>query len=330
MLIGAICFTLAPLIYVISRGMPMLLLGRVVQGIGLAMFSTAFQALVSDLAPEGRRGEALGLAGASVSIAFIGGPLAGEWLATDLGYTPFFQINAATAALSVLLVMLIAAPAKRSTLPVGSNQSDGPLLGLRLAMAQKGIQASVLTMAALGVPFGAFITFLPLFADEKKLSGAGVVFSVYAGTLLLAQPVAGWLSDRLGRHWVILPGLAVNSLATVVLALGGSVWVFVLSGVIFGIGGGLVRGGVDALVQDSVPPSLRGTAAAVQYTSFDFWIGLGSYPIGLFANVVGYATTYIATGVACLLGDVGLALMLRDTKDVPDRISSAEKKEFVR
>jgi len=332
MFVGAICFFLAPLIYMVSRGMPVLLLGRVVQGLGLAMFTTAFQALVADLAPAERRGEALGLAGASVSVAFIGGPLIGDWLATLLGYTRFFQISAATAAMSALLVILIAAPPVRrldlaSTAAIGTGQhSPTTVSGLQLALAQKGVRASVLTMAALGIPFGAFITFLPLFADEQQISGAGVVFGVYAGTLLLAQPASGWLSDRSGRRGVILPGLAVTSLATAVLALSGSLWAFALAGIVFGLGGGLVRGGVDALVQDSVPPTLRGTAAAVQYTSFDFWIGLGSYPFGLLATAVGYAVTFVAAGVTCLFGGAGLAVMLRKQERVspaPDQLLSS-------
>jgi len=320
MFVGAVCFFLAPVIYMVSRGMPVLLLGRVVQGLGLAVFTTAFQALVADLAPAERRGEAMGLAGASVSIAFIGGPLMGEWLATELGYTPFFQISAATAAMSALLVIMIAAPPSRKPEPAaavtrGAGTSGAEAAaGLRLALAQKGVRASVLTMAALGIPFGAFITFLPLFADEQGISGAGVVFSVYAGTVLVAQPASGWLSDRWGRRGVMLPGLAITSLATVIIALDGSLWVFALAGIVFGLGGGLVRGGVDALVHDSVPPTLRGTAAAVQYTSFECWIGLGSYPIGLFANAVGYAVTFVATGVACLLGGGGLAVMLREVR----------------
>lgn len=320
MFVGAACFTLAPLIYMVSSVMSLLLVGRVVQGIGLAVFTTAFQALVADLAPVGRRGEALGFAGASVSAAFITGPLAGDWLAANLGYTPFFQISAATGGVSLLLVTLISPPPNQrrnlSTPVALHNREAEPAAvpGLRLALAQSGVRASVLTMAALGIPFGAFITFLPLFADEQRVGGTGVVFAVYAGTLLLVQPLGGWLSDRFGRGGVILAGLAIASIATVVLSLGGSLKVFSLAGGLFGLGGGLVRGGVDALVQDSVPSTLRGTAAAVQYTSFDFWIGLGSYPIGLLANAVGYASTFVVSGMACLLGDVALTLILRDMR----------------
>jgi MFS family permease len=109
------------------------------------------------------------------------------------------------------------------------------------------------------------------------------------------------------------------------MSFGHSLWALNLAGIIFGLGGGLTRGGVDALTQDSVPPTLRGTAAAIQYTSFDFWIGLGSYPLGLLANAVGYAGMFIAAGISCLLGDGALALMLRGVRgDLSPRSNAGE------
>jgi MFS family permease len=333
MFVGALGFFVAPLLYAESRGMPLLLLGRVVQGLGLGIFTTAFQALATELAPQDKRGEGLGLAGASTSLAFVAAPLAGDWLAANWGYTPLFQVSAAAGAASVLMVVLIAAFRERTLRPVthsssassaqASRQPGSPgageqalsgEAGLRAALAQTGVQAGVLAMAALGIPFGALITFLPLFADERQIQGVGIVFSVYAAVIMLAQPMAGWLADRIGRRRVILPGLAITALATVVLSLDGSVWVFILAGAVYGIGGGLARGGIDPLVQDSVPRALRGTAAAVQYTSFDFWIGVGSYPIGVLANAIGYATTFVMTGVACGLGGGALWALLRRTR----------------
>jgi MFS family permease len=316
MLLGAVCFTAAPLIYVASRSMPLLLLGRVVHGLGLGTFTTAFQALVTDLVPAHRRGEALGLAGASTSVAFISAPLAGDWLAANWGYTPLLNISAAIAAVSVFAVLLcMALPRSRSVpAPATANATRREQIGLsslKLALAQKGILAGVLTMAALGIPFGMFIIFLPLLAEEQQVAGVGIVFSAYAGIVLLVQPLAGRLSDRVGRSGVILPGLVVTSLATVVLYLDGSLLSFILAGIIFGLGGGLTRGGVDAMVQDSVPATLRGTAAAVQYASFDFWIGIGSYPLGLLANAIDYATTFAVSGIMCLAGGGALAILLR-------------------
>lgn len=325
LLLGAVCFVVAPLIYAVSRAMPMLLLGRVVQGVGLATFSTASVALATRLTPVGRRGEALGLLGASTSVAFIIAPLAGDWVAANWGYTRLFAVSAATAAVSLLFVALTCVPARCQPdrhASVSARLSNAPQIpqdesvlptkaGLRLALAQPGVRAGVLTMAALGIPFGAFITFLPLFAEERRIEGAGLVFSVYAVSVFLAQPLAGSLTDRIGRRRTILPGLFITGLAACILTVDGSIMVFSLAGVVFGFGGGLVRGGVDPLVQDSVPATLRGTAAAVQYTSFDFWIGVGSFPIGLMANAFGYAVAYVISAISCWLGAGSLAVMLR-------------------
>jgi MFS family permease len=325
LLVGAACFVIAPVIYAISRGLPVLLLGRAVHGVGLAVFSTAFQALVTELAPEDRRGAGLGLAGASTSVAFMTAPVFGDWLAINATYAALFEVCAAAALLSALLVAGLMAISRRSSLPQGfaglkarppdkkklAMPEDLSAAGLKQALKQSGVRSGVLTMAALGIPFGAFITFLPLFADERQITGVGVVYSIYAGTILLAQPLSGWLADRIGRLRVILPGLFLTGLATGVLSIDGSLLIFALSGIIFGIGGGLVRGGADPLVQDSVPPDLRGTAAAVQYTSFDFWIGMGSYPLGMLATSLGYALTFAVTGLLCAAGGSLLGATLR-------------------
>jgi hypothetical protein len=55
----------------------------------------------------------------------------------------------------------------------------------------------------------------------------------------------------------------------------------------------------------------------VQYTSFDFWIGLGSYPLGLLANAIGYATAFAVSGIMCLAGGGALAMMLHGTAASP-------------
>jgi MFS family permease len=327
MLVGAACFAAAPLIYATSRSMRVLLLGRVVHGLGLGLFTTAFQALATELAPPGRRGEALGLAGASTSVAFMTAPLVGDWLASSWGYAVFFIVSAVAAMVAVVMVLLITTSSPRGT-TAAAPLADVPLtnalnlregryarkeghVGLRLALAQPGVRSGALTMAALGIPFGAFISFLPIYADAQQIVGVGAVFSIYAVTMLLAQPLAGLLGDRVGRRTVILPGLLITALGTVILSANGSLLVFSAAGIVLGVGGGLVRGGVDPLVQDGVPPTLRGTAAAVQYTSFDFWIGVGSYPIGILANAFGYATAFLIAGLVCVLGAGGVVVMLR-------------------
>jgi MFS family permease len=167
-----------------------------------------------------------------------------------------------------------------------------------------------LGMALLGVPFGAFIAFLPLLADARGLGGTGWVFAAYALVSSLVQPAAGRIADRWGGGRTALAGLVLVGLTTVGLVAAGSVWTLLGLAGLFGVGYGAARAGLDACVQGSVEPALRGRGAAIQYTAHDLLIGLGSWALGWLASAMGYGVMYATAGGITLLGLAtgGLAL----------------------
>ena len=174
--------------------------------------------------------------------------------------------------------------------------------GLRHVLRQPGVRVGALGMALLGVPFGAFIVFLPLSADARGLGGTGWVFAVYALTSSLVQPVAGRISDRWGADGMTLVGLVLVGVATAGLAVAGSMWTLLGLAGLFGAGYGAARAGLDACVQGNVEPALRGSGAAVQYTAHDLLIGLGCWALGWLAGAMGYGVMYATAGGITLLG----------------------------
>jgi MFS family permease len=169
-------------------------------------------------------------------------------------------------------------------------------------------------MALLGLPFAAFITFLPLLANARDAGGTGWVFAAYALASSLVQPVAGHLADRWKAERIALIGLALVGAAAAGLALGSSQWQLIGLAGFFGTGYGAARAGLDACVQGSAAAASRGSAAAVQYTAHDLLIGLGSWAFGLLAGAMGYGVTYATVGAITVLGVAvgGLALGRRD------------------
>jgi MFS family permease len=141
--------------------------------------------------------------------------------------------------------------------------------------------------------------FMPPLAAERGLEAAGAYFTAFALAMMASQAGAGWLSDRVGRRAVALPGMAVAALATAGLALAGTDLALVASGAGLGLSWGLVRASLDASVADGVPPESRAVAFAFVYTCFDAGIGAGAYGLGLLAESQGYAAAfYAATAVA--------------------------------
>ena len=84
----------------------------------------------------------------------------------------------------------------------------------------------VLTVFLDLIGFGIILPLLPLYIDAMGGSAetVGLLFACFAGTQLLATPILGRLSDRVGRRPVILVSLAGNALSMIMFAWGASIY----------------------------------------------------------------------------------------------------------
>jgi len=299
LLAGATLFALAPAGYALAGSVWPFMALRVVHGIGLAAFTTAYTAFAADLAPPAQRGETIGLAGLTSNLGLFFMPALGTMALAQWGYAPHFLAAAGVAAVGVVLILSVTEP-KRDR-----PDSTGVRLGAVLRL--RPVWVAALASTGLAVAYGATLSFMAPLATERGLTAAGAYFSAFAATLMLAQVLAGWLSDRIGRRAVAAPGLAVAALATAWLAVAHSDATLLAAGAVFGLSWGLVRGGLDAAVVDAVPAESRGTAIGLLYTCFDAGVGVGSFGLGVAAQQYGYATAF---GLAAAWAAVALAAYL--------------------
>lgn len=125
----------------------------------------------------------------------------------------------------------------------------------------------------------------------------GGYFSAFAVAMMATQAVAGWLSDRLGRRAVAIPGMVGTGVAMAGLAVVSHDAALVAAGVGLGLSWGLVRAGLDTAVIDVTAPEARGTALGFLYTCFDGGMGLGSFGLGIVAQAGGYAAAFRAAAL---------------------------------
>src|SRR5665811_2464910 len=113
---------------------------------------------------------------------------------------------------------------------------------------------------------------------------------------------AGALSDRLGRYGLLTAGFALLILADLVLALGGSVITVMIGVALWGLHMGLTQGLLAALVADTAPAELRGTAFGVFNLVSGVAMLAASVVAGALWDVAGPSGTFLAgaafTGVA--------------------------------
>jgi MFS family permease len=309
MLIGGIIASVTPVLYGMVHTIPTLVTARVLSGIGIAAFTTGFQALLADLAPPKQRGEVLGWGGNSMALAALIGPLAGDWITSQQGFPVVFGVAALAGAFCTLASLLIHEPSREAKRAIGTP----PLQGLQETLALRNVRAGIAAVSPMGMAFGAMVTFWPLVAQQYQLKTVGAFYSVYALGQLTVQTLAGRLSDRIGRSRVMLPGMLLTGVAFASIPLVRSDAASLLVAFVCGAGLGTARPAIDALVLDGVPITLRGTAVAVEFTLNDVWIGLGSALLGSLASAAGYEATYAVAGAACIVVAGALFVFRRRT-----------------
>jgi len=236
------------------------LAARFVDRIGKGIRGAPRDALVADVTPAAIRGAAYGIRQALDTAGAFMGPLLAVVLmalyAND--FRAVFWWAAVPAALAVLLLV------------VGVREPDGVKAAAKRGwpirkQELKRLSPSFWMVVAIGVMFtlARFSqAFLVLKAEAEGLALALIplVFVwmniVYS---LIATP-AGILSDRIGRVKLLLCGLGALFMADLTLAFApGLVAVFIGVG-LWGLYLGLSQGLLSALVADTAPEDLRGTA----------------------------------------------------------------------
>ena len=236
------------------------LAARFVDRIGKGIRDAPRDALIADVTPPTIRGASYGIRQALDTVGGFAGPLLAVALmalyADD--FRAVFWWALAPAALAVLLIV------------VGVREPDGTKAtakrGWPIRKAElKRMSPAFWMVIAIGVVFTlarfseAFLV-LKAQAEGLALALIPLVFVWMNLVYALTATPAGILSDRLGRENVLLCGLAALVVADLTLA-----FVPGLGGVVIGVGlwglyMGFSQGLLSALVADTAPEDLRGTA----------------------------------------------------------------------
>ncbi len=202
-LTGMVLFALGSLLSGAAGSEPILILGRVIQGIGAAPMLPLSLAIVCNAFPGGQQARALGIWAAISALALAVGPLVGGAL-VELDWRVIFWINLPIAALGVLITALAAT---ESTDPNAGRRID--LRGL--AALSAGLTAVVLALVQARVWGGETALLLGLsgvailfmfWRIEHRVSGPIVEFSLFRNGPYLGASAAAFA--LVGAYWCVM------------------------------------------------------------------------------------------------------------------------------
>lgn len=293
LLVGALIFTVVPFLYHWANNLLLVLGLRLVHGVGISLFTVAALAMVSDMSPLHKRGEVMGMFTVTNILSMAVAPALGMMLVKNGGFPSVFIWSGIAGGISLITALLVTNP------PLFCDECPDNALGQ--VLKNRDIITAGVTLLGCTFAYGGIVSYLALFGEQRHVANAGTFFTWYAITSLIMRYMVGRLSDTTGREALIPPLMAIMAFSLVLLGFSGSTRMFSLSGVLFGVGFGSVYPVLSAFVVDKAPIDIRATALGVFTTFFDLGIALGAVLLSPVANLLGYGTMYIISGIVVLV-----------------------------
>lgn len=264
---------------------------RLLAGAGEAAFVIGAYTVITDIAPNDRRGEAMSL----VTVGSYGGLIVGPVLANVLldggGFRLAWSVAAACAAIAVALTLAL--PETRPEL--GADAPQG-WLPPRPAL----LPGLVLLFALVG--FGGFNAFVALYARELGFARPGLVFALFGAVIILVRGFGRKIPDRLGarRAAAVACVCAAAGLGTV--GAWRSAAGLLVGTVIFAVGQSLAYPAVTLLAIERSTAAERSAVVGAVSAFVDVALALGALTLGAVAEVAGYEGAFLAAAVSAVLG----------------------------
>ncbi len=295
---GLIVFTAATLMCGLAWDYASMVAFRAVTGAAAGILSLNVTASIGDHFPYKRRGAAMGMVMSGYFTAMILGVPAGAIIAEAWSWRWAFCAFAG-AGLLLWLPALAVLPS-RAQVVRGANIID-MVKRYRQFLVRTGPLSVVAASFLVSASTVGFITFVGTWLrDTYGLSTdwIGMIFLFSGLGALLGSPLAGHLSDRVGKRRIVVgSGLAMAFL------LAGIPWITDLLPVVFagfiltGIAGAFRHAPLQALVTAMATDEERGTLIALKNTVAEIGIATGTALCGVLYVAFGYGSVGAACGV---------------------------------
>ena len=204
---------------------------------------------------------------------------------------------------------------KASAVDHTTQSLDDYLRGLRALLRNRGLLLLSTSGAFRAMTQNALLTFLPLYLAREMgypvlWIGAAMFALQLAG--LLASPVAGHLSDRMGRRSVLMSTMAMTAVVLVFMALAGRSPAFVFLVAALGFFLYAIRPVIQAWLLEVTPRNMGGSGIGVLFGAQSLGASVSPLLGGLIADRYGLAATFYFLAGTIVVANLFILLMPKE------------------
>ncbi len=264
---------------------------RLLQGVAEAAFFVASFAMLADLAPPERFGEALSYNSLGLYLGIAFGPPLGEFVEETWGFTEAWWVAGGLAVAAAVVVRWV------PDLPRSGGDGHGKLIH------RPGIPASLGFFASLAAISG-FLAFAALWSEDVGMDNTSIALVVYGAVVVFCRVAFARVPDR-------LPSLPLAAGSLVAIAAGLAVLTgwrspagLLVGVVVMAVGVTFSTPAFFAAIFATASPAERGAAAGTASAFIDLGLGFGPIVLGLVAREQDLSWAF---GLGCAIALAGAA-----------------------
>ncbi len=290
---------------------------EIIGQVGVAMWATSSNVLLSDVTRTESRGRVLALRNMATRLGFVAGPAVGGVLAATYGLESVFLLNGVSKVVIVVVVLTMVKETRPEELaaPRAAGR-QGPRLSLEpfrnRTFAVVAAATAVFSMSNAGI----VQTLLPVHAvDALQLDEAvvGFLISLTSTLAFLWALPNGMIADRFGRKWSLGPGLLMMAAAAIALTVGDVYLTLLVAAVFLGMGEAAGMGTSQTFAMDLATPEQRGMYMGLSMMANSVGATAGPLLLAALYHFVFPDVSFIVITVLLVAAALMMALLARET-----------------
>ena len=272
--IGAALMTVASIGYIAAFDPVVVVLSRIVNGVGYACCSVCMSTWMSNLLPENKIGSGMGIYGTMNALGMAVAPAIGVSLYQKLGYRPAFVAAALFSAAIAVIIQFVQDKGEPSAASAGVHK--------KLELIDVKVIPIAVIIMLFSIPYCATQSFLVTYIDARNLPvTVSLFFPLYAAILLLLRLTMRNLFDKKPFSFFIVLSSVSAFLSISVLAVMRHNFSMFFAAVFMAGGYGIMCSVCQSTAILLAGKEKRGLANSTYYIGLDLGMALGPIIGGL-------------------------------------------------
>ena len=291
----------------------MLLACAALVGIGNNLWHPTAIPLLAQSYP-GRRGLVVSFHAMGGNLGDAIAPLVVGAMLTVLSWRDVVMLNVIPGVIASALILLwLGRPDDRRPAIADRAGGEGPkgrndmIAALRTLLANRTVLMLSLGSAIRAMTASTLLTFLPVFLSGdlgySPVWVGGCMFTLQAAGFA-ATPIAGHMSDRMGRRRIIMTSMALSAVVLAFMAVAGRSAAFVFFIAFLGFFLFAIRAVLQAWMLDSTPRNMGGTSIGIMFGAQALGAGIGPAAGGVLADHYGIMATFYFLAITIVVANL--------------------------